>query len=220
MYKGVVGHFHDFGGLSFYISFYKAQRSIGTCCSSLQNTMWYTDSFHTVCGTLWCSGKAVSRSRGKALVQFPWAQSFMSLSKILYLHCLVLVSTQDNLSRMPAIFCQWSSVQFKITYCFSFYHFCSWSQSPHCLQEAVFSGWTTNLWLRSNFSPCTGTLQLTSCFKGWCTVLKSFLPVILMGHFYTPPHNSGGVLWFHVGRPWVRPSVVRPSIRPFFVSGW
>ena len=19
--------------------------------------------------------------------------------------------------------------------------------------------------------------------------------------FYTPPHNSGGVLWFHVGRP-------------------
>ena len=35
--------------------------------------------------------------------------------------------------------------------------------------------------------------------------------------FYTPPHNSGGVLWFHVGRPWVRPSVrpsiVRPSVR-------
>ena len=27
-------------------------------------------------------------------------------------------------------------------------------------------------------------------------------------HFYTPPHNSGGVLWFHVGRPWV----VRPSV--------
>ena len=33
--------------------------------------------------------------------------------------------------------------------------------------------------------------------------------------FYTPPHNSGGVLWFHVGRPCVCPSV-RPSyVRPF-----
>ena len=30
--------------------------------------------------------------------------------------------------------------------------------------------------------------------------------------FYTPPHNSGGVLWFHVGRP-TCPSVVRPSVR-------
>ena len=27
--------------------------------------------------------------------------------------------------------------------------------------------------------------------------------------FYTPPHNSGGVLWFHVGRPCVRPYVFR-----------
>ena len=34
------------------------------------------------------------------------------------------------------------------------------------------------------------------------------------GNFYTPPHNSGRVLWFHVGRPClsVRPSVVRPSV--------
>ena len=34
--------------------------------------------------------------------------------------------------------------------------------------------------------------------------------------FYTPPHNSGGVLWFHVGRPCVRPSgrpsYVHPSV--------
>ena len=29
--------------------------------------------------------------------------------------------------------------------------------------------------------------------------------------FYTPPHDSGGVLWFHVGRPYVRPSS-RPSV--------
>ena len=37
-------------------------------------------------------------------------------------------------------------------------------------------------------------------------------------HFYTPPHDSGRVLWFHVGRPCVRlsvrPSVVRTSVRP------
>ena len=34
-------------------------------------------------------------------------------------------------------------------------------------------------------------------------------------HFYTPSHNSGGVLWFHVGHPCVRPSV-RPSVRFLF----
>ena len=32
--------------------------------------------------------------------------------------------------------------------------------------------------------------------------------------FYTPSHNSGGVLWFHVGR-----QCVCPSVRPLFVSG-
>ena len=30
---------------------------------------------------------------------------------------------------------------------------------------------------------------------------------LLFIYFYTPPHNSGGVLWFHVGRPLVRPSI-------------
>ena len=34
--------------------------------------------------------------------------------------------------------------------------------------------------------------------------------------YYTPPHYSGRVLWFHVGRPCVcpsiHPSVVRPSV--------
>ena len=39
--------------------------------------------------------------------------------------------------------------------------------------------------------------------------------------FYTPPHNSGGVLWFHVGRLWVRPSVVRhPSVFRFRMITW
>ena len=34
--------------------------------------------------------------------------------------------------------------------------------------------------------------------------------------FYTPPHVSGGVLCFHVGRPCVCPSV-RPSVRSMYV---
>ena len=57
-----------------------------------------------------------------------------------------------------------------------------------------------------------GHFSVYSVYYGWiqhCCLAKMF--------FYTPPHNSGGVLWFHVGRPWVRPSVrpsvVRPSIR-------
>ena len=35
-------------------------------------------------------------------------------------------------------------------------------------------------------------------------------------YFYTPPHVSGGVLCFHVGRPCVCPSV-RPSVRSPYV---
>ena len=35
-----------------------------------------------------------------------------------------------------------------------------------------------------------------------------------MSSFYTPPHDSGGVLWFHVERLCVCPSVSRQSIRP------
>ena len=42
--------------------------------------------------------------------------------------------------------------------------------------------------------------------------------------FYTPPHDSGGVLWFHVGRPCVSPSVrqsyVRPSVFRFRMITW
>ena len=30
--------------------------------------------------------------------------------------------------------------------------------------------------------------------------------------YYTPPHNSGGVLWFHVGRPLVRLSYICLSV--------
>ena len=38
----------------------------------------------------------------------------------------------------------------------------------------------------------------------------------MMASRYTPQHNSGGVLWFHAGRPCVRPSVVLPSVRLSF----
>ena len=34
-------------------------------------------------------------------------------------------------------------------------------------------------------------------------------------HFYTPPHDNGGVLWFHVGRPSVSCTSVCPSIFHF-----
>ena len=33
--------------------------------------------------------------------------------------------------------------------------------------------------------------------------------------FYASPQNSGGVLWFHVGRPCVCPSVRLPHVRPY-----
>ena len=37
--------------------------------------------------------------------------------------------------------------------------------------------------------------------------------------FYTQPHNSGGgILWFHVGRPCVCPSVSHTYVCPFFIS--
>ena len=41
-----------------------------------------------------------------------------------------------------------------------------------------------------------------------------FPPGTFLG-FYTPQHNSGGVLLFHVSRPCVRPSVVCPSVFSF-----
>ena len=37
--------------------------------------------------------------------------------------------------------------------------------------------------------------------------------------FYTPPHDSGGVLRFYIGRLCVCPSVSCTSTGPYFVSG-
>ena len=47
-------------------------------------------------------------------------------------------------------------------------------------------------------------VNFTTCFKGYR------LPVIFLiyfVHFYAPPYDSGEVLWFHVGRPCVCPSI-------------
>ena len=65
---------------------------------------------------------------------------------------------------------------------------------------------------------------LTSPQKHMLCVLISEV-LLMITHkicsFYIPPHNSGWVLWYHVGCPCVvhlcvRPSVVSPSIRPYF----
>ena len=51
------------------------------------------------------------------------------------------------------------------------------------------------------------------------TFFIMYLPFLLsevylsVNRFYTLPHNSGGVLWFHIGRPCVCPSVHRLSVR-------
>ena len=45
----------------------------------------------------------------------------------------------------------------------------------------------------------TATLWTSLFSIAWC----------LVSFYYTPPHNSGGLLWFHV----CRPSVRRPSVR-------
>ena len=51
-----------------------------------------------------------------------------------------------------------------------------------------------------------------------CTFFIMYLsPLIsvygLVNLFYTPPQDSGGVLWFHVGHLSVCPSVCCPSVR-------
>ena len=38
-------------------------------------------------------------------------------------------------------------------------------------------------------------------------------PLNILVNFYTPPHDSGRVLWFHVGCPSVRPSIHQLSPR-------
>ena len=43
------------------------------------------------------------------------------------------------------------------------------------------------------------------------------LPMVLsFTPFYIPPHDSGGVLWYHVGCWCVRPSIHLSYIRPYF----
>ena len=57
-------------------------------------------------------------------------------------------------------------------------------------------------------------------FYGTCPKISN----MLFHTFYTPLQDSGGVLWFHVGRPCVCPSVrqsfVRPSVFRFRMITW
>ena len=46
-----------------------------------------------------------------------------------------------------------------------------------------------------------------TCVLHIYVIKKNYVAYPIM-YFYTPPHNSGGVLWFHFGRPCVYPSVV------------
>ena len=57
-------------------------------------------------------------------------------------------------------------------------------------------------------APCPLPLTITDLDILFTFGWTIFIPTL----FYTPPHNSSRVLWFHVGRPWVGPSVC-PSIR-------
>ena len=47
------------------------------------------------------------------------------------------------------------------------------------------------------------------------TFRKKISPNPWWPYFYTPPHDSGGVLWYHVGYPCVCPSAIRPSVFSF-----
>ena len=77
-----------------------------------------------------------------------------------------------------------------------------WTTGPRLL---------THLDLNAKFSfICVMAGDLNSFMKdrvgGWQTLY----------YYYMPPHDSSGVIWFHVGRPCVcpsvHPSVVRPSV--------
>ena len=81
--------------------------------------------------------------------------------------------------------------------------------------------------LKILFSKTEDALWLNLCIYYWehLHVCSSYVtqvsepwPVGLL--FYTPPHNSGGVLWFHVGHPSVCPSVIRPSVFRFLMITW
>ena len=64
----------------------------------------------------------------------------------------------------------------------------------------------------------TSLPQDNICFgdreRGPCSVSIFMALYTINFTFYTPPRNSGGVLWFHVGRPCVCPFVSRTSVRP------
>ena len=78
-------------------------------------------------------------------------------------------------------------------------------QGPHCLRSESLE---TRKWFSGEQMPGWDSAHV------WNDI---FSENTITSYFYTPPHNSGGVLWFHVGHPCVRlsvhPSYIHPSVR-------
>ena len=131
--------------------------------------------------------------------------------------------------------CSWNLEIMLFFYCFFFFIFSTFLASIFFLLQYLGKWYRTNgplvnllifnssnknkagdinsLWnLLVTLNICTDRPEQTVQTKIKCCIM---LYLIRFYTFYTPPHNSGRVLWFHVGRP-----CVCPSIRPFFVSGW
>ena len=66
----------------------------------------------------------------------------------------------------------------------------------------------------SHESHCGMTICYVSGIKLFITGILHATYFANFFYIYTPPHNSGGILWFHVGLPCVYPSVARPSVHP------
>ena len=75
--------------------------------------------------------------------------------------------------------------------------------------------WVKHQWIFTKLGLCIDIVEIWfGIFNG--QISSNFYRIICLRHddifVYIPPHDSGGVLWFHVGRPCVRPSVIRPSV--------
>ena len=98
-----------------------------------------------------------------------------------------------------------------IFYIFFFFYFCMKTYWPWLLSRMHKQMEIRRLFLDENLKK----KKRKSLHNRNCIPVDQFKPYILKGNkniqsfcsFYTPSHNSGGVLWFHVGRPSVRPSV-------------
>ena len=62
-------------------------------------------------------------------------------------------------------------------------------------------------------------ISICTCISiRWLLFLRSGFLAGYQGvcSFYTPPHDNGGVQWYHVGHPCVCPSICPSSMHPYF----